>query len=213
MRKKSLSQAKFFIAALLFLAGFLAAGRPAAQAAEQPVSVTSCKLGSSGKKLTVKAKVKTKTKAMGKKLYLLGLNANVSETGKKSASPIASVKAKKGTVTFKAGYKNAMLFQKFVVAYKSGKKYKIVSDARYITNPQVLASYKGSGPKAASKKGIQAEHVEDSLELGTQHVVLNWTLNSLLNQGAINKTSFQYKGKTYYLGAAKGDGYSAAAQR
>ncbi len=202
MRKKSLSQAKFFIAALLFLAGFLAAGRPAAaQAAEQPVSVTSCKLGSSGKKLTVKAKVKTKTKAMGKKLYLLGLNANVSETGKKSASPVASVKAKKGTVTFKAGYKNAMLFQKFVVAYKSGKKYKIVSDARYITNPQVLASYKGSGPKAASKKGIQAEHVEDSLELGTQHVVLNWTLNSLLNQGAINKTSFQYKGKTYYLDA------------
>ena len=169
------------------------------QAAEQPVTVTSCKLNSSGKKLTVKAKVKNKTKAMGSKLYLLSLNANVSETGKKSAVPLASVKAKKGTVSFKVDYKDSMLFQKFAIAYKSGKKYKITSNVRYITNPEALASFTGKGPAAASKKGLQVENFSDSIELGTQHAVVNWTLNSILNTNAIHKTAFTYKNKTYYF--------------
>ena len=101
MQKRNWNKWKFMIAAVLLLTGFLTLSGPASlQAADQPVSVTSCKLNSKGKKLTVKAKVKNKTKAMGSKLYLLGLNANVSETGKKSATPLASVKAKKGTVSF-----------------------------------------------------------------------------------------------------------------
>ena len=124
---------------------------------------------------------------MGKKLYLLGLNANASESGKKSNKPLASVKTKKGTITFRVNYSDAMLYQKFVVACKKGNKYKIISNARYITNPQALASYKSKGPKASSKKGIQAEELADSLEIGTKHVVLNWTLNSLLNQNAIQE--------------------------
>lgn len=202
MQKKNRSYIKFILSAVILFAVFMAIpeAKPH-QAAEQPVSVTSCKLNAKGSKITVKAKVTKKTKAMKSKLYLLGLNANVSETGKKSAVPLASVKAKKGKITFKANYKSSMLFQKFAVAYKSGKKYKIASDVKYITNPEVLASYKGKGPTASSKKGLQVEHLEDSLELGTQHAVINWTLNSLLNNGAINKTSFTYKNKTYYLDA------------
>lgn len=45
------------------------------QAASQQVKISSCKLGQKGKTLTVKAKVKKKTKAMGGKLYLIGLDA------------------------------------------------------------------------------------------------------------------------------------------
>lgn len=202
MQKRNWNKWKFMIAAVLLLTGFLTLSGPTSlQAADQPVSVTSCKLNSKGKKLTVKAKVKNKTKAMGSKLYLLGLNANVSETGKKSATPLASVKAKKGTVSFKINYKDSMLFQKFAVAYKTGKKYKITSNVRYITNPEALATYKGKGPTASSKKGIQTENLEDSLALGAQHAVVNWTLNSLLNNQAVNKTSFTYKNKKYYLDA------------
>ncbi len=172
-----------------------------AEAAEQNVTMTSCKLNSSGKKLTVKAKVKKKTSAMGKKLYLLDLNAYNSESGKKSATPLASVKTKKGTITFKINYDSSLLYQKFVVAYKSGSKYQIVSDARYITNPEVLASYKGKGPTVTSKKGLQVEELSDALEVGTKHAVVNWTLNSLLNDNAVNKVAYKYKGKTYYLDA------------
>ncbi len=172
-----------------------------AEAAEQNVTMTSCKLNSSGKKLTVKAKVKKKTSAMGKKLYLLKLNAYNSESGKKSATPLASAKTKKGTITFKINYKSSMLYQKFVVAYKSGSKYQVVSDARYITNPEVLAGYKGKGPTATSKKGLQVEELSDALEVGTKHAVVNWTLNSLLNDNAVNKVAYKYRGKTYYLDA------------
>ncbi len=169
------------------------------QAADKKVTVKTCKLNASGSQITVKAKVKSKPK--GKKLYLLNLNANVSESGKKKATPIASAKNKKGTVKFKVKYNESMLYQKFAVAYKTGKKYQIASDVKYITNPEVLATYKGSGPAVHSKKGLQVEELSDSLEIGTKHAVINWTLNSLLNTKATNKTSFTYKNKTYYLDA------------
>ena len=203
MQKKNWCLQKFFAVVLLFAAGILVfLDAPASvKAADQPVSMTSCKLNSSASKITVKAKVKTKTSAMGSKLYLLNLDANASETGQTSVKSIASVKAKKGTITFKVKYKSSMLFQKFVVAYKKGGKYTIVSNAKYITNPEKLATFKGKGPTAASKKGLQVEDLEDSLELGTKHAVVNWTLNSLLNDKAVNKTSFKYKNKTYYLDA------------
>lgn len=201
MQKRNMRQFRWILAVLFLFLAVTFVPKESVNAAEQPVSVTSCKLNTSGSKITVKAKVKQKTRAMGSKLYLLNLNANASETGKKSAKPLVSVKAKKGTISFKTDYNSSMLFQKFVIAYKAGKKYKIVSNARYITNPGVLATYKGKGPKAASKKGLQVEDLSDALELGTQHAVINWTLNSLLNDGAINKMSFTYKNKTYYLDA------------
>lgn len=167
------------------------------QAADKKVTVNSCKLNTSGSQITVKAKVKSKPK--GSKLYLLNLDANASESGKKNAAPIASVKNKKGTVKFEVKYNESMLYQKFAVAYKSGKKYQIASDVKYIMNPEVLAAYKGNGPIVHSKKGLQVEELSDSLEIGTKHAVVNWTLNSLLNSKATHKTSFTYKNKTYYL--------------
>lgn len=201
MGRTAIQMIKVWVLVGIVFCGIHFAGMENVQAAENPVIVTSCKLNSSGSKVTVKAKVKQKQKAMGKKLYLLNLNAHVSEKGTKSATPLASVKTKKGTITFKVKYKSSMLYQKFVVAYKTNGKYRIVSDARYITNPEVLATYKGKGPKTTSKKGLQVEDREDALDLGTQHAVINWTLNSLLNNQAVNKTEFVYKGKTYYLDA------------
>ena len=94
-----------------------------------------------------------------------------------------------------------MLFQKFAVAYKSGKKYKLAGPAGYITNPEMLASFTGKGPTAVSKKGLQVEELSDSLEIGTKHAVINWTMNSLLNTKAVHKTPFTYKNKTYYFDA------------
>lgn len=192
-------KAFLFVCVLLWGIGTLSAEK--VWAADYQVTMSSCKLNSSATKLTVKAKVKKKTKKMGKKLYLLRLNAYHSEKGVKSAKPLASVKAKKGQITFKVNYDSSMLYQKFVVAYKTKGKYQIVSDARYITNPEVLATYKGKGPATTSKKGIQPEHTEDALALGARYVVVNWTLNSILNNNAVNKTEFTYKGKRYYLDA------------
>lgn len=191
---------RYMLLFMLLIGGVLIQGKSAPiQAAQKNVTVSSCKLNASGSQITVKAKVKSKPK--GGKLYLLNLSANSSESGKKKATPLASVKNKKGTVKFKVNYNPSMLYQKFAVAYKSGKKYQIASDVKYITNPEVLATYKGNGPSVHSKKGLQVEELSDSLEIGTKHAVVNWTLNSLLNSKAINKTSFTYKNKTYYLDA------------
>lgn len=169
------------------------------QAATPPVTITSCKLNSNGKKVTVKAKVVKSGTTTKKKLYLMALDAYASETGTLKNKPVASAKMKHGKVTFKISYKNAMLYQKFAVAYKTKGKYKILSDTRYITNPEVLATYTGKGPKAASKKGLQVEDYPESLELGTKHAVLNWTANMLLTDNPTHGIPYEYRGKTYYF--------------
>ena len=197
---KKFSGIRLFIAGLILILGVSFFPAEYVKAAENPVTIKSCKLNSSGSKLTVKAKVKKKTSEMGKKLYLIGLEPYHSETGKKSVTPLANVRAKKGTITFKIKYKKEMLYKKYAVAYKKGNKYQIVSDNSYITNPEVLATYSGSGPKTSSKKGLQVEELSDSLEVGTKHAVINWTLSSILtSQGNGNAVPFKYRGVTYYL--------------
>ena len=91
------------------------------QAADKKVTINTCKLNAAGSQITVKAKVKSKPK--GSKLYLLNLNANVSENGKKKAAPLASVKNKKGTVKFKVNYTESMLYQKFAVRFAQNDRY------------------------------------------------------------------------------------------
>ena len=114
------------------LVAILAAGLfPGAQtevyAAGKPVQLVSCKLNSGGSKVTVKAKVAGKQKGMGNKLYLFSVDANVKENAKLTGKPVASANFKKGTVTFSVKYKSSMLCQKFVAAYKKGKKYAAIS--------------------------------------------------------------------------------------
>lgn len=168
-------------------------------AANMQVTMSSCKLNSTGSKVTVKAKVNKKTKAMGKTLYLFSLDAQQSETGTISGTPLAKVAAKKGTITFSVKYKSSMLCQKFVVAYKKGQKYQIVSDACYITNPEKLATYTGTGVKTTSKKGLQPDYGDtaSAAELRTQHVVLNWSIEEILTSNGANIDKYKYRGKTY----------------
>lgn len=169
------------------------------QAADTPATITSCKLNGSGSKVTVKVKIHTKNSSYGKKLYLLALDGQTSETKAIKASPLTSTKNRKGSVSLKVNYKDAMLYQKFALAYKTNGKYKLISNTYYITNPEVFATYTGSGPKTTSKKGLQAEDLEEALELRTQHAVINWTVNSLMTKNCANTISYKYRGKTYYF--------------
>lgn len=191
---------RFFPAALLLvLLGLTLLAPGTIQAADTPVTITSCKLSGSGKKLTVKAKVKQKTSEMGSRLYLLALDANAAESGKLKTKPLTSVRTRKGTLTFTAKYNQTMLCQKFAIAAKTGGSYKILSTVQYLTNPEVLASYTGSGPKTLSKKGLQVEDLSEAMDLNISHAVVNWTLNSLLTTDKKNSVSYKYRGKTYYF--------------
>lgn len=134
-----------------------------------PISMSSCKLDESGSTVKIKAKVKQKTKAMGSKLYVFALDAYKSEKGTVSGTPLATVAAKKGTISFSVKYKSSMLCKKFVVTYKKGSKYQIASDAMYITNPEKLASYKGTGVKTTSKKRFAARFWRYSIICRTEN--------------------------------------------
>ena len=61
------------------------------------------------------------------------VDANVKENAKLAGKPVASANFKKGTVTFSVKYKSSMLCQKFVAAYKKGKKYIAVSGAQSVS--------------------------------------------------------------------------------
>lgn len=164
--------------------------------------IKSCVL-SSGTKVTVKAKLKKKTKAMGKKLYLIALPTYSKAVKTTTSKPVASCKLKVGTLKITASLnKNkstSILYSRFVVAYKSGSKYKIISNSYYITNPEKLATYTSSYPKTTSKKGLQVEGINDALDLGVQNAVLNVTLNSIFSSAAEGGIPYKYKGKTYYF--------------
>lgn len=198
MEEKTAVLKKWRSAALLFIAVivFCCALPNEVQAAGKQATIKTCELTNSGKRLYVKVSVKEKTKSMGSKFYLVPLNAYNKNTGTTSTKPVASVKAKKGTIKFRVNYKSDMLYKQFVVAYKSKGKYKIISDSRFITDPQDLAVYRGNGPKTMSKKGLQVEDTADSLELGVQHAVINWTFSSIVNTSG---TPYKYRGNTYYF--------------
>ncbi len=186
---------------------FLAAGclfwlRPETLlAADKDAAITYCRLNSRGNKVTVKAKVQKRNSSYGKNLYLLALDGQASETKAIKASPVASKRNKKGTITFQVKYKSPMLYQKFVLAYRSKGRYKAISNSYYITNPEVLATYRGSGPKTISKKGLQVEDLDESLELRTQHAVINWTVDSILTTNCTRTLPYKYRGKTYRFNA------------
>lgn len=190
---------------MLFLfAGCLLFASESVSAAGDAVTVKSCLLNKTGRKLTVKATVNSKRAEMGKNLYLVGLDSYQSMSGPVFAKPVAAVRTKKGNVSFTVPYKSSMLCQQYAIGYKVGGKYKIISNASYITNPEVLAGYKGTGAKTYSKKGLQVDYgeIDDPLSLGTQHIVMNWTINEMFRTMHTSRTvKYKYRGKTYFFDA------------
>ncbi len=173
-----------------------------AASSDNPCKITSCVL-SSKTKVTVKAKLTKKTKAMGKKLYLIALPTYSAAEKNTSVKPVASAKLKLGTIKFTASLnkdkKTSILYSRFVIAYKNGSKYRIISNSYYITNPEKLATLTSDYPKTTSKKGLQSEGINDALDLGIKNAVLNLTLNSVFSSAAEGGTAYSYKGKTYYF--------------
>lgn len=191
---------KNFLAVLLFTVCIFIISPSSAAAAPMEVSMSYCKLNKTGTTVTVKAKVHQMNPSLGENLYLIALDAHAPDTGIVDTIPLAAQKNEEGTLKFKVNYENSMLYQKFAVAFVSEGMYQIISNTFYITNPQVLATYTGNGPATVSKKGLQAENTADALNLRAQHVVLNWTINSILGEGQ-GSIPFEYRGATYYFNA------------
>ncbi len=154
---------------------------------------------------TANVSAKNLKKIKGKKVYLLMLytgksNATkakvVAKANKKSAMTLV-VKKSKGTI-------RTMIQNRFALAMKSGRKYKLISAPKYVVNPGLIAANNYAFPTTLSKKGLQAQAtmMEDVEELNVQHSVVNMVLTDMIAASGENNSgssiAYRYNGKTYW---------------
>lgn len=104
---------------------------------------------------------------------------------------------------------NSRLYSKFAVAVKSGEQFVQITEAKYISNPEVLAAHTLEYPVQASKKGLQMSpalvgsgQIED---LGIQQTTHQISVNRLFgptSNGAYPTINYTYNGKTYQMDGA-----------
>ena len=184
---------------LLFL--LLSAGTAFASA----VTITGCRLTGTTS-LEVNATAQT-GQVHGSKCYLFALpfTGGSISASQKPLKTVSLAPRMTFSVKIKKAKRTEYLYQRFVVAEKSGSGYRIISNARYLSNPGSLASAKYAFPKAASKKGLQvaASMLPDATELNVQHAAINIVFTEMLAGGSeCNKGksySYRYNGKTYWF--------------
>ncbi|MCR4763028.1 MAG: hypothetical protein K5696_05820 [Lachnospiraceae bacterium] len=112
-------------------------------------------------------------------------------------------------VDLNRGTKASRLFSRFYVAVKQNGAWQAVSHARYIDNPEALASYQYSGRNHSSKKGLLIDPLKTSTnewdDLGVQYCTYNFPLAHILgatSNGAYPTITYNYHGKTWYFNGA-----------
>lgn len=167
---------------------------------------------------TVKAaaKIKKRVKSSDEYYYLFALDSYQNKVS--GLKPVAKA-AKKKSVTFtlplQKETKNSVLQKKFVVAVKKGRKYIILSDAMYITNPERTAYFSYPFPTAPSKKGLQinADMMPDVEELGVKNTAYNIILSDIIATAGQHNTQegipYEYNGKTYWFSRSAVQGYDS----
>lgn len=162
---------------------------------------------SSKNTVVVEAKTKNIIKSSDNYYYLFALPSYKNGIAK-SATPLAST-LKATSFEFNTALNlntsKSLLYSKFVIAVKVKSGYKIISKAKYITNPQKIADFTYAFPTASSKKGLQinAGMLNDVKDLGVKHVAYNIPLNLIIAApGETNYRSsvdYEYNGETYWF--------------
>ena len=167
---------------------------------------------------TVKAsaKVKKRVKSSDEYYYLFALDSYQSKvSGLKPVTKVAKKKSVTFTFPLQKETKNSVLQKKFVVAVKKGRKYIILSDAMYITNPERTAYFSYPFPIAPSKKGLQinADMMPDVEELGVKNTAYNIILSDIIatagQHNAQEGIPYEYNGKTYWFSRSAVQGYDS----
>lgn len=167
---------------------------------------------------TVKAtaKVKKRVKSSDEFYYLFALDSYQSKgSGLKPVAKAAKKKSVTFTLPLQKETKNSVLQKKFVVAVKKGRKYIMLSDAMYITNPEKTAYFSYPFPTAPSKKGLQinADMMSDVEELGVKNTAYNIILSDIIatagQHNAQEGISYEYNGKTYWFSRSAVQGYDS----
>ncbi len=173
-------------------------------------TIKSCKILSSKIQVQVKASVPKQVKSQDGYYYLFALNTG----NKKLNKPVAKAyKEASVAFTFPLNYNNAKnkLQSKFQVAVKAkGKgKYKAISKAKYISNPEMIAKSTRAFTKGKSKKGLQfGPSLADAQSVGVNYCLFNEYITDFTKKSG-NRLKYKYKGKTYYFNRDKFVGLSS----
>lgn len=123
-------------------------------------------------------------------------------------TPVAQQKASSSpsfTVAYQSG--SQTLYAKYLLAYKlADGSYSIVTGARYIDNPELVAANTYDYPVCNSKKGLAVQLYSDAQELGTAHTVINVPINDyILTSKTANSLQYTYGSTSYYVNRDKLD--------
>ncbi len=176
------------------------------KATSTSATIKSCKI-TSGSTVSVAVKTNDIIKSNDNYYYLFQLSS-YKKSISKSATPLAQ--AIKGTsLTFETplnlNSSASLLYSKFVVAIKVKSGYKIISKAKYITNPQDIATFTYSFPQAQTKKGLQinASMLNDVNDLGVKNSAFNIPLEMIIAAPGENNyrsgIEYEYNGETYWF--------------
>lgn len=122
---------------------------------------------------------------------------------------------KSGVLTVSASFTSGDSFRtaalgKYAIAVKNGSSVVVISEAKYLSNPDIFASkeeafkdkYMGyyEGYKITSKKGIQGVSMSYTEDLRVQHILLNVDIADMVSTSpAAGYVSYVYKGQSYYF--------------
>ncbi len=168
------------------------------------VTINKCVISSNDKeKVTIEATTAGTVSDTDGYYYLFALQPYEKSI---SSGTLQAAKQKQGSnltfsIPLNISSTKSVFYRKFVVAVKKGEKYSIVSNTRYITNPEKLANVKKAFPKPKSKKGlhIQPSMISDAEDLGIKHAAVNICLDLFITNSKSNAVSYRYQGKTYYF--------------
>lgn len=113
------------------------------------------------------------------------------------------------SVNLNRGESDSRLYDKFVVAVRKDGAYLPVSHARYITNPEAIASCSYAGMKQDSIKGLLIDPTRvagsELDDLGVNYATYNIPLARILggtSNGAYPTITYSYDGVTYHFNGA-----------
>ncbi|MBS6396168.1 MAG: RICIN domain-containing protein [Clostridiales bacterium] len=182
--------------------------------AKDKFKIKSCTAaGYDGTRLTVSLKAQSNSKAeqLSNEFYLVMLSGEGNYAWNAGKGTISKGDEFTIQASFSSGdnFKTAAM-SKYAIAVKSSTGYWLISDAFYLSNPNIFASkaedfkdkYWGyyEGYKITSKKGIQGVSDAYTEDLRVQHVLLNVDLADMVSPASRSGyIPYTYKGQTYYF--------------
>ncbi len=167
-------------------------------------TITSARIGSNHKTVTVKATLTRILPSDDGRIYLIALPSYAASP--RSGKVVANVKAAL-SVTLKAdlgmGSETPILQKKLLLARKYKGYYFPISNGYFITNPENAATNTKEFPTAATKKGLKLTLADSCVnlagELGVSHAVVDFPIEQFLNGFGY---SYVCEGKSYQFSSA-----------